>query len=508
VGCRQMMELRNYQQELLDAVRVEAVAGKKKIIMVLSTGGGKTAILFEIARLAVEKGGKVLMLVHRRDLAFQTADKFAEYGLDTGIIMSGVDLELNKPVQIASVWTYKRRLDLDSTEFNKFFIDASLILLDECHKSLSPTYEKVLKHYDDKILIGVSATPCLGSGAAMGAVYDSLVDKIPITRLIDEKYLVPCVYYGGTEADMTNVKTVRGDWDIKELGERSDKPKLIGDIVSNWFRIASDKQTIVFAVNRSHGKHLFNAFQDKGINAQYLDAHSPDELRAEVLKAFANQEIQMIVNVALFQEFLDAPITGCVVIARSTKSLGLWRQCVGRGLRPHPESDKKELIVIDHGGCCQRLGFVDEPVKWTLDGKVAYKKKKPKKKEKPLFECEMCRFMHRQEQCPQCGWRISQYGKKVAAIEADLQELKKPKAKKKYTMDEKQAWYGMFEHMRLEKGYKPGWTANQYRGKFGVWPRGMDNIPAYSPTREFKNFITYQRLKYFKSKKVQEARAA
>ncbi len=496
-----MLELRKYQQELLDAVRAEAMAGKKKIIMVLSTGGGKTAILFEIARLAVEKGGKVMILVHRRDLAFQTAEKFKEYGSEVGILMSGVENDFTKPIQIVSVWTYKRRLDLAETTFNQFFINANLILLDECHKSLSPTYEKVLKHYDDKMMIGVSATPCRGDGTSMGKVYDSLVDTIPVARLIEEKYLVPCVYYGGTEADLKNVKTVRGDWDIKELGKRSDKPKLIGDIVDNWFRLAGGKQTIVFAVNRSHGKHLANAFDARGVEVDYLDAHSPDELRAEVLKDFAEQKTQMIVNVALFQEFLDAPIASCIVMARSTKSMGLWRQCVGRGLRPHPESGKTELTVIDHGGCCQKLGFIDEPVEWTLEGKEAYKKKKPVKKEKPLFECEMCHFMHRQARCPQCGWEIQNYGKKVEAIEAELKELRKPKTKKEtFTIDQKREWFGMLKHEQMRKGYKPGWLSHKYREKVGVWPRGMDNVAPIPPTKDFTNFLTYQRIRFFKSK--------
>jgi len=495
-----MLKLRPYQQEIIDAVRAEAMAGKKKIIMVLPTGSGKTACLFEMSRLAVEKGGKVLLVVHRRDLAFQTVDKFREYGMEAGIIMSGVETNLSRPVQIASVWTYKNRLDLAQKEFNRFFIDASMILLDECHKSLSKTYENVLSNYENKLFIGVTATPCLGSGAAMGSMYDSLVDKIPISRLIEEKYLVSCIYYGGTTADLRGLKTVRGDWDSKELGERSDKPELIGDIVSSWFRLASDRQTITFSVNRKHGKHLYEAFKNKGVSVAYLDAHSPDELRAEVLKDFAERKVQMIVNVALFQEFLDAPITSCVVMAKCTKSLGLWRQCVGRSLRPHPESGKTESIVIDHGGCCQLLGFIEEPVEWTLEGKKAYRAKKSEKKEKPLFECEMCRSMHRQHVCPQCGYKIKDYGKKVAALDAELVELGKTK-KPKPTMAEKQRFYQMLEHERRRLGYNPGWGKHKFREKFGVWPNLFGDLGPIEPERDVLNWIKHQNIKFHYRKK-------
>ena len=492
-----MFKLRPYQEELVTAVRNSVIAGNKRVLMVGSTGLGKTAILYEISKLAVEKGGKVLLLVHRRDLAFQTAKKFEEYGMRPGILMSGVEPELDNPIQVCSVWTYRNRLKLAPEDVNKFYVNASLVLLDECHRSLSPVFKEVMAKYNDKIAIGVTATPCLSSGAAMSAMYDDLVDVVPISRLIKEGHLVGCAYYGGSSPDMKGVKTVCGDWDIKELGKRSDTPSLIGDVVGNWFRIASDRTTIVFAVNRAHGHHLCDSFRQKGVLVEYLDSFSTDEERADVLLRLENGDVQMIVNVALFQEFLDAPIVSCIVVARKTKSLGLWRQLIGRALRPYPGKDT--AVIIDHAEGVTTLGFIEDDIEWTLEGKKAYKIKKRVKKEKPPLECKECRCIFKGKICPQCGLEIKNYGKKIEAVEMELQEItRKGQKKKKATMAEKRRFYQMAEYQRRLKNYSPKYTNAIYKERFGVWPRGLDNVSPLEPDRGFKNFLTHKVIAYHK----------
>ena len=495
-----MFRLRDYQEEMVTAVRESVMAGNKRVLMVGSTGLGKTAILFDISRKAVEKGGKVLLLVHRRGLALQTAKKFEKYGIKPGILMSAVEPDLDNPIQVCSVWTYRNRLKLAPTEFNKFYVDATLVLIDECHRSLSPVFKEVMAKYSDKIAIGVTATPCLSSEAAMGAMYDDLVDVVPIKRLIKEGHLVGCTYYGGSSPDMKGVKTVRGDWDIKELGKKSDTPGLVGDVVTNWLRLASDRSTIVFAVNRSHGHHLCDSFKKKGVAAEYLDSFSTDEERADVLRQLENGDIQMIVNVALFQEFLDAPIVSCIVVARKTKSLGLWRQLIGRALRPYPE--KTEALIIDHADGVRTLGMIEDDIEWTLEGKKAYKKKKQPKKEKPLFECEQCHFFHKNRACPQCGLEVKSYGKKVETTDEKLKEItQKGKKKSKPTMADKRKFFGQLEYERRMKGYKEGWKFHKFKAKFGIAPHhSLNDVGTVQPDAAFFNFLTYQNIKYAKSR--------
>lgn len=492
-----MIELRDYQKDLVDAVRNEIIKGNKRVIMTLPTGGGKTYIMADIAKRSVENGHNVLILMHRRLLVYQMRDRFIDYKLDCGIIMSGMETSLDCPVQIGTIQTYHRRLKIDEIERNQFFINASVVMIDEAHRSLSRTFQEALSHYENKIVIGVTATPCLASGVGMGKYYNAIVDNIGVQKLIDGGHLVPGIYYAPSKPDLEKIRTIAGDYDKKELGERMNKTKLVGDVYIQWARLAGGLQTIIFAVNVSHSKALCNEFVRNGVRAEHLDAHSSDEEREDALRRLVNGDVQVICNVGLYTEGFDYPGAQCIVLARPTKSMGLYRQMGGRGLRPY--LSKKECVIIDHGGCIDRMGFLEDDVEWSLDGKkIAHKKKIIRKKEKKIMTCDECCFLFTGPRCPQCGLDVKNYGKKIATTDDDLVEV--GKNRKKFTMEEKKHWYGMFEWYRRAKGYADGWKSHKYKTKFGVWPRGMDYVGPAIPTDEFNNWIRYQYIKWAKSK--------
>jgi DNA repair protein RadD len=494
------IELREYQAELVKLVRSEVAKGYRKIMMVLPTGGGKTFIVADIADRAVNKGHKVLCLMHRRHLVNQMRDRFTDYGITPGIIMAGEEPDFNADVQIGTIQTYHRRLKLAPKDTNNFFIDASVVIIDEAHRSLSKTYQDTLGFYDDKIVIGVTATPCLSSGMGMGQYYDSLVDYVGVGDLIIEGSLVPAIYYAPTKPDLDGLKTVMGDYEKKSLAEKVNTPKIVGDVYTNWASIAPGKQTIVFAVNVKHSKALCNEFVKYGVRAEHLDAHSDDEERSDVLRRLFDGDTQVVCNVGLYTEGFDYPGAECIVLARPTKSMGLYRQMAGRGLRPYP--GKKECIIIDHGGCVDRLGYVEDDVVWSLEGKkIAHKKKVVRKKEAHIMTCEMCSHMFTGKQCPKCGYEIKGYGKKIAALDAELVQVKGKK--KVYTKKEKKMWFGMLEHYRRSKGYAEGWVYHKYRERFGCWPRGVETGPI-DPSDEVVNWITHLNIKWAKSKKREE----
>ena len=492
------IQLRDYQSNLVRLVRSECAKGHKRILMVLPTGGGKTYIAADIAKRAVEKGHKVLCLMHRRHLVNQMLDRFSDYGLDPGVIMSGDKPNLSAKVQVATIQTYSRRIELDHPIANPFFIDASVVIIDEAHRSLSKTYQDTLKKYEGKIIIGVTATPCLSSGVGMGEYYDSIVDSVGVQELIDSGSLVPARYYAPSKPDLDGIRTVMGDYEKKSLGKTMNTPKLIGDVFDNWLNIAGDRQTIVFAVNVKHSKALCREFKSRGVKAEHLDAHSDDDERAEVLKRLFDGDTQVVFNVGLYTEGFDYPGAECIVLARPTKSMGLYRQMAGRGLRPF--ENKSECIIIDHGGCIDMLGFVEDDVEWTLDGKKsAYKKKVVREKEKHIMTCDMCSASFTGKRCPRCGTEVPEYGKKIAAMDAKLVEIKGGK-KKKLTTSEKKLWYQMFSYEQRRLGKTKGWLLAQYKSKTGVWPRNVDNLPPVEPSVECKNWLTSQRIKWIKGR--------
>ena len=142
-----MITLRDHQARIVDQTRAEVAKGHHRVLTVLPTGGGKTYILADIARRAVEKGNRVLCLMHRRHLVDQMAARFNDYGLDVGVIMAGSDTDLSQPIQIATIQTYHRRIKLDENGRRPFFIDADVVLIDEAHRSLSRIYQEVLELY-------------------------------------------------------------------------------------------------------------------------------------------------------------------------------------------------------------------------------------------------------------------------------------------------------------------------------------------------------------------------
>ena len=501
------LHLRDYQVAAISKIRETMQSGKKSVVLQASCGAGKTCVSSEIAKLAVDKGKKVLFLVNRRDLVKQTVEKYQEYGLsdNVGVIMAGFESDLDKPIQVASLQTYGRRLDFDDIKYNAWFHNADLVIYDECHSCNAKTYRKIIDLYKEKsFIIGLSATPMRGDGTGLGEVFDEIVTCIPTQELIDKNFLVPMVYYAPSAPDLSKIKTVLGDYDKKELGIRVDKPKLIGDIYENWMRLASDRQTMVFATNVKHSKHIRDHFRERGVSIEHIDAHTNDDDRVDIYRRFENGDIQVLTNVGICCEGSDLPFVDALVIAKPTKVLGRWLQMAGRGGRP---SDGKEnCILLDHSGCVDRHGFVEDEIYWTLSGKEKAAKKKPKKIKEPRpLTCDECKFVFTGKKCPQCGTEIKDYGKKIAALDAELVAVGKTK-KPKATMEDKRRFYGQLMYEQRLRGYKPGWTYWKYKEKFGVAPHGLENIGPVEPDDKFLNYLKYQRIKWAKSKKKKETK--
>lgn len=506
------MILREYQERMIENARQLLRSGKRRIIIHAATGSGKTIIAAAIVSAAIEKGKKVLFLVHFRELAFQALDRFAEFGIgnDVGMIMAGEDPSLGMPVQIASVQTYGRRIEFDDAAYNPWFHKADLVIYDECHSSIARTRKAILNLYkDDSVILGLTATPCRADGRGLGEVYEEIVSCTGVDELTKLGYLVPAVYYGCKELpDLKNIPLVAGDYNKKVLGERVDRPKLIGDIYDNWARTACDRQTVIFATNVKHSKHIRDLFQRRGINIEHVDAHTPEEDRRDILNRFRDGDVQVVTNVGVYSEGADFPWASCVVLAKPSKSYARYIQMAGRGLRPSP--GKENVIIIDHSGLVNNHGFLDEEVFWTLAGKEKAWKKKPKIKEKKIFDCEECGFLFAGKTCPQCGFTIPDWGKKILTTEDELEQIGKNK-KPKATMEEKAAFYGMLEYQRREKGYQSGWSSHKFKERFGVWPNSFKSVGPVKPDVGFKNYMRHLQIKWAKSKanpKNQESQVA
>lgn len=493
--------LRDYQRRAVLKVRESFLSGNKSVVMVMPTGAGKSVCFAEIIRLAVEKGSKVLWLVHRRNLVHQMRDTLERFGIQAGVIMAGVESNTDEPVQIGTVQTYARRLQLDELEHNRFFIDADLVMVDEAHRIVSQQYQRIIKLYESKRIVGCTATPTRADGRGLGEVFDSLVDVVDVATLTEGCFLAPAKYYVPAEPDLEKIRIVRGDYDIKELGKRTNTPKLVGDVVENWLRLAEGLPTIVFAVNVKHSLALRDEFLRRGVNAAHLDARSTDEERDFVFGEVERGRITVLTNVAIYQEGLDVPGISCVVMARPTKSMGLYRQMCGRALRPQTG---KTAVIIDHGGVVAEHGFLDDPVEWSLDGREkAWRRTKKEKQIKKPVKCSVCAYVFcGGGNCPQCGSPVKSFGKKVEAVDAELVEAKKEKA----NVFEKRRYLGMLKWWVREKDKNPKMINAKYKNRYGVWPHHtIKDVAPIPPDAAFYNRLKYDAIRWQKSQQKRNA---
>ena len=518
------IELRDYQADIKAKLR-HAIGGlkKKAICVQCATGGGKTVTASDILHDVEAKGNSGLFLLPRRELVYQTAEKLARFGVVPGVIMAGEPMNWHRRIQLASFDTlHARAVQRQLIELPK----ASIVLVDECHLSIAKTRLDILNAYREResIVVGLTATPARGDGRPLSALYDHLILSWPNARMIEEGYLVPVRYFAPTEPDLAGIKVRGGDYVEGELADAMDKPKLIGDIVDNWLRVASERKTVVFCVTRSHSRHVCAEFNRRGITAEHVDGETPTDERAAIFRRVASGQTQVLCNVFVASYGLDIPILDCAVLARPTKNLTLYLQIAGRVLRPvyvpgMPLDTKEQrlaaflkhdALIIDHSGAIAEHGFVDDPVPWTLDGNESVseaKKREAAEREAPKeIRCTSCGTVFKGSRyCPSCGHAMIPPGKPVPVYKADLVEVGRDasgkRANKVTSWDEKAAFYAEAKGYAEEKGFANGWASHKYKDKFGVWPNDprVHNVAPAPPGQLIHGWIKYNAIRRARS---------
>ena len=496
------MELRNYQEQAITDLSNSLAEGNKQVILQAATGSGKTVMAAALVKRAVDKGNTVLFLAHRRELITQCSNKLNLFGISHGIIMAGQLNESWHSVQIASVDTLRARA-LSSNRMS--LPKADIVIIDECHRSLSKTYRNLISKYDKSFILGLTATPCRGDGLGLGHVYTDMVCAPSIKRLTNEGHLVPAKYFAPTIPDLAGIKLMAGDYNKKQLSIRMDTPKLVGDVVTNWLSIANGKTTVVFASSVQHSINLMESFQGIGIAVGHIDGSTPTEERDLTLKQLEDGEITVLCNCLVLTEGWDCPSAEVCVLARPTKSLGLYLQMVGRVLRP--KDGKDSATIIDHSGAVYEHGFIDDEFEWDLDPskKIQEKKKRETNRESKPITCEKCFTVYEKvRECPSCGTVFIRKGRALITGEGELSEVNKAtrKAKKKeYSTDQKKTWYAMLRGYALTRGYKDGWAFYKYHDKFGVAPPWSKTL-TIKPNKECLSWITYINIRNANRRKI------
>ena len=348
------MNLRPYQTQLVTEIRGQYQLGHKAVLSVLPTGGGKTVCFAHIAQAASVKGNRVLILVHRAELLDQASRAIPA---PHGIIAAGRAMDLSHTVQVASVQTVARRLHLLPRDFFQ------LLVVDEAHHTTAGTWAKVVAHFSQAKLLGVTATPIRGDGRGLGEHYQAMVQGPTAAELTSEGYLAPARVLAPPGFDSAGLRKRMGDFDTKQAEQRVGT--IMGDCLGHYRKHLSGQTAIAFCCSVAHAEAVAALFQSAGIAAASIDGTMDASTRRELLQRLAVGDLKVLTSCALIGEGVDVPSVGGCILLRPTASVGLHLQMIGRCLRPQPG---KTAVVLDHVGNTLRLGHHLEERDWTLDG--------------------------------------------------------------------------------------------------------------------------------------------
>jgi DNA repair protein RadD len=456
------MQLRPYQLRAVDLARAAFVSGKRRILLVAPTGAGKTVIATHgLIRPALANGSRVLFLAHRQELIEQCAAKLGD--LPHGIIKAGAKPHPYAPIQVASVQTLVRR-DMPP---------ASLVIVDEAHHTTADnSYGSILAAYPQAAVVGLTATPYRLDGRGMGSVFDALIPVASVAELIAAGALVRPRTFALPGPDLTGVRTVAGDYNDGQLASRMDTKRIGTALVETYQRHAAGRSAIAFAVNVAHAEHVAAQFTAAGIPAACVHGGTPAATRADILARLASGALTLVSNCGVLTEGFDCPRVSCVILARPTRSRSLWRQMVGRGLRPY--DGKADCQVHDHAGCRAQHGDITDDEDVSLDAGVRRRASEGMGTKQCLNcyaimpataqVCDEC-----QTPFPAPAPRAMPDGEHVVLEEATAE---KPRA----TAEQKSRTLRHLVVQAAMRGWKPGAVSHKYKALYGEWPGRIGEV--------------------------------
>lgn len=440
------MELRDYQQDLYDKTKDAFRAGKKRVLVCVGCGAGKSYIF---AKMAQQTKGDVLVLTHRQELRDQTARLFADNGINA-------------------------RIEMILTEANRLgqYPKPALIITDEAHLSRSNSWMRVLDYYDTHT-VGFTATPVRLDGKPLGDIYDTLVTGVSVRWLIDHQRLAPYEYYAPTAVETDGLRVQCGDYVIRDLEQLMTDRAIYSDVLKSWERFAKGEKTIAYCVSVKHAKETAEMFSAAGYPAVEIDGATPQKKRAEIMQDFRDGKITVLCNVGIISEGVSIDDVSCCLLLRPTESHALYWQQGMRSMRYQPGKVAK---VIDCVGNYSRNPLFDADVEWSLTESV---RKKPKINENGDFfirTCPACfKVFKTAPVCPYCGSAYPLSPREIKAHEdielarITAEEAEKAERKRKQARMEQGKAKTFPELLAIgkERGYKnpAAWAYAVMRGR-------------------------------------------
>ncbi len=408
-----MAPLYDYQQKLLEDSQEALAPEGARIITQLPTGGGKTVIAGALLKDFLLDGRKAVWLTHREELAEQSANRLKEDWLIPAMPATEIwkreepapDFPNGVAVLKAQTVTSRTNDFEKNDELNRLwknFGSDDLLVVDEVHHAPARGWKRAIKQWPGRVW-GLTATPWrLSLREGFEDLFDTLIPGPQTADLQDQGYLARSrVFTPSAENRIIGKEIRQGEYAPNGI-ERANDPVIMTTLAVDFWQNspAAGRQTIAYAVSQGHARNLVKAFRDKGIAADLIlsTSETSQSERVRVKKDFEARRITVLVNVAVATEGFDLPDASCVMITRPTKSLALYLQMVGRGLRR--KDDGSDCIILDLAGNAEEHGLPEKCRKWSLA-----KRGNPAAGEPPVSHCPRCySTTHpKHQKCPECG---------------------------------------------------------------------------------------------------------
>jgi len=488
--------LRPYQSDSIEALREGFRNGHARQVLAAATGAGKSILAMAMLDYAREKGSKVMFVCDRRVLVNQFSQHLNNHGIDHGVYMA--DHWRYRPherVQVASIQTLEKMNTWPHSE---------LIFIDEIHAVMRKSVKKFMDYNPQTKIVGLTATPFHED---LGKYFSNIVNVVTMERLVQEEFLVPFRVFVATEINTVGVKVTAGEWQKDELEQRG--LKVVGNVVEDYIRISQDvfggyRKTICFSSGVKHGEELVRKFADQGLNFVQISYLDTEDYKEQVLKEFAkpDTDINGVVSSDILTRGFDQTDVEHIIIAKPLrKSFSMHVQIVGRGARPHP--DKKFCVIQDNSGNWLRFSedwdrVFHEGTKSLSNDEDKKPRKEPTEREKQQAKCPSCDALWpaKSDICSNCG-HVRQRKPLVETVNGVIQELTGSAHRA-----DKQRFYSELVFVAQSRGYKPGWSAIKYKEKYGVYPRGLQDVPE-TPSHATLKWIQSRQIAWAKSKRRQ-----
>lgn len=340
------------------------------VMLQMPTGTGKTYLFTSLINDIINtyktahKDIKILIVAHRTELLDQISATLNKFGIAHGFIQGAREQYLWKRVQVGSIMSLLTDKNYHNVCRQKF----NYIIVDEAHHSLADTYIRLFELFPNAKKLGVTATPWRLNHESFLSLYQYLIVSPQISWFINNNLLSDFDYVSIKQdsevqrlVDNSEVSRT-GDFSNVELDNTFNNQRIRSKLYESYLHFANGRKGIIFAINKLHAAKIAELYSSHGVKAMVIDCDTPRDVRQEIISAFKNGEISVLVNVDIFTEGFDCPDVNFIQLARPTKSLSLYLQQVGRGLRI--VAGKEKTIILDNVGLYNYFGLPDANRKW------------------------------------------------------------------------------------------------------------------------------------------------